>query len=491
MRNKIEKNNQNTQGWKTSRRERICYIVGEIGRVCEGSIVTSFMTLFLIFQGIDLTLVAGVMLSVKVIDALDDVIFGYLIDRLNITEWKAFRLITGEGKYLPWFRLTFSLFPLFTILFFLMPTSLSMNGKLIWFTIFYLLYDFGYTLVEVPMNSMMVTITDNLDERNTIIQYKTVIGGLAVILVQVLWMVCVSEYVGIPLRLVALVSSVLFFFLMLPLAFHVREHNTVLVNVEEDEAERYSFRDMIHCVRTNKYLMLLLLSSLLLSCLATGGAVGTFVSYYHFHSSLILAIPIFIAIIPQMIAQLQTAKLVKKFGKIRVLVTTGLFGSLIYAGIFFAGTNFPVIAALLVIQAIPGNISNMAKSFLTPDTIEYTRYKTGKDCSGICTSLSSFVTKLSTAVSSSLGLFILGLSGWVNVEATDFADLAAQNIPQPQSALDCLWIIYTLIPAIGTILSIAVMTLYRLRDRDVELMTLCNSGEITRKECEAQLSRKY
>ena len=74
------------------------------------------MTLFLIFQGIDQKLAAGVMLAVKIIDALDDVIFGYFIDRLHLEKLTVFRKITGEGKYLPWFWLTFALFPLFTIL---------------------------------------------------------------------------------------------------------------------------------------------------------------------------------------------------------------------------------------------------------------------------------------------------------------------------------------------------------------------------------------
>ena len=187
---------------------------------------------------------------------------------------------------------------------------------------------------------------------------------------------------------------------------------------------------------------------------------------------------------------MQTAKLTKKYGKIKVLLITGLTGSLIYGGIYFAGPNFPIVATLLVLQAMPGNMSLMAKSFLLPDTIEYTRYKTGKDCAGICTALSSFVTKLSTAVASSLGLFFL-VYRLVKWERLTFADLAAQNIPQPQSALDSLWLIYTLIPAIGTILSIAVMAFYRLKDKDIELMSKCNAGEITREECEAQLSRKY
>ena len=54
-----------------------------------------------------------------------------------------------------------------------------------------------------------------------------------------------------------------------------------------------------------------------------------------------------------------------------------------------------------------------------------------------------------------------------------------------------MWIIYMLIPAIGLVLSVAIFFFYKLRDRDVELMAKCNAGEITRAECEAQLSRKY
>jgi Na+/melibiose symporter-like transporter len=166
-------------------------------------------------------------------------------------------------------------------------------------------------------------------------------------------------------------------------------------------------------------------------------------------------------------------------------------GAFLYLGIYFAGGNFVIAATLLVLQAIPGNVALMAKNFLLPDTIEYTRYMTGKDCSGICTSLSSFTTKLATAISSSLGLFILGFSDWIPIEATDFADLSAQAVVQPQSALDFLWMIYTLIPGIGVVLSVAIMALYRLRDKDVALMAKCNAGEITREECQAQLSRKY
>lgn len=479
------------ENWRTTKKERRNYIVGDIGRTLEGYIVTALMSTFMIFQGIDMTAIAGAMLAVKIIDAFDDVIFGYFVDRIKIGEWKLFKKISGEGKYLPWYRLTFFLFPIFTALFFCMPQSFSATGKIIWFFVFYLLYDLTYTIVEVPMQSMIVTLTDNLDERNSILQTKTIAGSLTTIGAGLLWTVAISEFVGIPVRTVAVASSVIFFFMMLPMCKGVKEHNTTLANVDPEENEKYTLKDMWNCVKTNKYLMVLLVSTIITACLQTGGAVGTLVSYYHFGNSLVMAIPILISFIPVLIAQMQTKKLVKKYGKLKVFLIAGVIGAVIQLSIYFVGPIFAICCALLVIQAPFGNVSNVAKSFFMPDTIEYTRYKTGKDCSGICNALSSFVTKLTSSISSSLGLFILGLSNYIPVAAESFEDLQAAGVAQPQEALDVMWIIYALIPLVGTLLGVLVMGFYKLKDEDVALMAKCNAGEITREECEAQLSRKY
>ena len=479
------------EGWRTTKKERRCYIIGDLGRTLEGYIVTAMMSTFMIFQGINMAAIAGAMLIVKIIDAFDDVIFGYLVDRIHVTEWKVFKKVTGEGKYLPWYRLTFFLFPIFTALFFCMPRGWGAGGKLTWFFIFYLLYDLSYTLVEVPMQSMIVTLTDNTDERNSILQTKTIINSIATIGAGMLWTVAISEHVGIGIREVALVSSVAFFFMMLPLGRGVKEHNTTLANVDPKETEKYSLKDMWTCIKTNKYLMLLLLSTVITSCLQTGGAVGLLVSYYHFGSSLVMAIPILISLIPVILAQMQTRKLVNRFGKLKVFMVCGVIGALIQMSIYFVGPIFVICCTLLVLQAPFGNVSNVAKSFFLPDTIEYTRYKTGKDCSGICNALSSFVTKLTTSVSSSLGLFILGLSNYIPVAAESFEDLQRAGVTQPKEAMDVMWLIYALIPLIGTLLGVLVMGFYKLKDQDVALMARCNAGEITREECEAQLSKKY
>ena len=77
------------------------------------------------------------------------------------------------------------------------------------------------------------------------------------------------------------------------------------------------------------------------------------------------------------------------------------------------------------------------------------------------------------------------------MEAESFEQLAAMNIQQSPAALNGLWIVYALVPVIGMIISTFFYLGYKLNDKDVQIMAKCNSGEITRQEAEAQLSRTY
>ena len=53
----------------------------------------------------------------------------------------------------------------------------------------------------------------------------------------------------------------IFLFLMLPMVFKVKEHNMELKNVQtEGTQEKYSVKDMINCVFTNKYIFIYFLA---------------------------------------------------------------------------------------------------------------------------------------------------------------------------------------------------------------------------------------
>lgn len=480
--------------WQLSRSEKNWYYVGDTARLFCTSLVGSYMTMFLMFQGINTVSLATAILIVKIIDSVDDVLFGFIIDRIDIKKWKIFRKYAGDGKYMPWYRLFFWTFPVATILFFMMPKNASDTVKIIWFFVTYLFYDFTCTLTEVPMQSMVTTLTDSPSERNSILTVKGVITVIAAIGMSVIVSALLSENVGVPLKNIGIGGALIFLAFMFPMVFKVHEHNTELKNVEnEGSQEKYTFKDMINCVLTNKYIMVYFMAVIISTILCTRTAVESFIGFYIFNDSMILTYVMLIGFVPGIILSAFCGKLADKFGKrnllafIYVLLTAATL--IIY---FFCRDNKILFIVLGGFCAIPNALISVVRTYIAPDTIEYTRYKTGKDCSGIFYSLQSFLNKTVTGLVGSVALYILAVFGWKEVTGDSFADLAAQGVTQTQTALNALWNLGYLIPAIGFAISAVLLyAFYNLKDKDAELMSKCNAGQITREECEAKLSRKY
>ncbi len=490
---KREKTNKHPD-WQLSRSEKNWYYVGDTARLFCTSLVGSYMTMFLMFQGISTVSLATSILLVKIIDSVDDVLFGFIIDKIDIKKWKLVQRFAGEGKYMPWYRLFFWTFPFATILFFMMPKNAPDAVKIIWFFVTYLLYDFTCTLTEVPMQSMITTLTDSPSERNSILTVKGVITVVAAVGMSVVVSALLSENFGVPLKTIGIGGSLIFLVFMIPMVFKVQEHNTELKNVViEGSQEKYTFKDMINCVLTNKYIMVYFLAVIISTILCTRTAVEGFIGFYIFHDSMVLTYVMLIGFVPGIILSAFCGKLADKFGKrnllafIYALLTAATL--IIY---FFCRDNKLMFIILGGFCAIPNALISVVRTYIAPDTIEYTRYKTGKDCSGIFYSLQSFLNKTVTGLVGSVALYILAVFGWKEVTGDSFADLAAQGVTQTETALNALWNLGYLIPAVGFAISaILLYAFYNLKDKDAELMSKCNAGQITREECEAQLSRKY
>lgn len=488
--------------WRLSLRERFDYYLSDSARLFGSTVFQTYMTSFLALQGVSLAALAGVLLVLKIVDAVDDVVFGYLVDRIKIREWTVFRKVTGDGKYLPWFRLTFFMCPIFTTIFYLMPSDLPVSGKMAWFIVSYLLYDFSCTLQEVPMNSLVMTLTDCTEERNHIITVKGIITMLAAVVFGTMLTLLVDPVYGPGLGFteVAIAASMVCLVLMLPLVFRGREYNTELKNVEEDKkSEGYTLRDMWECVKVNKYMAVYLLSTLIGGITATSSAVSNLISFYLFDGrTMIMTIPVLIAFVPAILINTQADKIAKRFGRRNSLVLLGVVFGGVYIIMYFAGyANIPLFIALSTLAGLANSLRFVFMNFIAPDTIEFTRYKTGKDCTGIFYSLNAFVSKAVGGLGASIGLFVMEMFGWHEVQAESYQQLldmgmqVGQAAYQTPTAIQGMWVVYALIPGIGFLVSSLVLFLYRLKDGDAELMAKCNAGEISREECESKLSRTY
>ena len=457
--------------------ERVSYWSYFVGQNIFYNVVTTFMATYLMMNGIDLGKIAVVTLIVKIWDAVNDPLFGIIFDKIKFKN--------GQ-KCLPWLRLSVGLIPITTVLLFIIPSGMAQSGKLIWFMIAYLLWDSSYTVCDVPIYSMVTTMTDNINERNTLMSLGRLFSGAGMGLSGMLCTLLVSEKVGLSFSPTVILLSVLGLLFMIPLCFVGKERNYH----GELEDEAFSIKRMLMYLVRNKYLLIYYLGYLFANGLMTGNALSLFVSYYLFGSANFNIILGILSTVPSIVVALLIPVVSQKFDKFKLFFICNTVAAVLGLVMYFIGwQNKLLFIVLMIIRCLFTSVTGTLGFMFTPDCAEYGQYKTGVDAKGITFSIQTFTTKIAAAVASSLGLAILGFFDWTKIEAESFADIEKLNIVQSATALNGLWVTYILVPSIGLAITSFIYLFSRLRDKDVQIMAKYNAGEITREEAENLLPK--
>ena len=467
------------KNYMTTFKERLSYWTYFIGQNVYYNITAAFISTYLVMQGISPVWSGLVLLIVKGWDAINDPIFGYIFDKVQFKN--------GQ-KSLPWLRISVLLIPIVTIVLFSIPSGMNDVGKLIWFGVAYVLWDTVYTLTDVPAYAMLNTMTDSLEERNLLLSVNRVFSGGGVVIYGVVLPLLISEQVGMSASMAIAIMSIFSALTMVPLCVNCKERNYK----PGQEDENFSPRQMLRYLGSNKYLLTYYGGYMATDALKTSAAVLLFVSFYLFGDSLFSIVLNFLNMVPGVFAAMLMPTLLKKCDKFKTLFLCNIVNIILGLLIYFVGYENKILFLVLTcIRTVPMSVVGILAFMFTPDCAEYGEYKTGINAKGITFAIQTFSVKITGAVSSALALFLLGLFGWISVEAESFEQLAALGIQQTDAALNGLWIVYSLVPVIGMIISTFFYLGYKLSDKDVQIMAKCNSGEITRAEAEAQLSRKY
>ena len=469
----------NGKDWSTEPIERASYYSYFAGQNMIYTLFNVCLTTYLLFLGIDPLKSATIILIVKVWDAVNDTLFGAVFDFIKFKSGK---------KYLPWLRISTVLIPLATILTFVIPSGTSETVKLVWFAVAYILWDTAYTLCDVPIFGILTSMSQSIDERNSIQSYKSIATYAGVGITSTLTTVLISEKVGMNYGMITLIISVIAFALMSPASFKLKER------YRTESEETFTIRSMFSYLFKNKYLLIYYLGLFFYSALSIGNAFNLYVSYYLFNSALFSLVVGAIGTVPQLLIALWLPKIIRRFDKMKVnQVCLFLYVVLSVITWLIGYGNMVAYIVLFTIRSIPLAVVSLEMFMFTPDCAEYGRFKSGTDAKGITFAVQTFMAKLTGSVSSALGLFILGLEsvGWKVVEVSSFQELEQSGVTQTQHALDMLWLIFMLIPAIGGLLAFIVWCFYDLKDKDVQVMIDCNTGKITREEAMSRLSKKY
>lgn len=154
--------------------KRIGYGIGDLGCNLVFSTMASYLMVFYtdVF-GITAAAAGTMMLVTKFIDALTDTGMGLIVDRTH-TKW-------GQGR--PYFLLGAVPFAIFTFLTFFIP-DLGSTGKLIWAYVTYCLLCTAYTVVNIPLNTIVPRLTSDVHERDILVSTRMVcaMAGTAIVM---------------------------------------------------------------------------------------------------------------------------------------------------------------------------------------------------------------------------------------------------------------------------------------------------------------------
>ena len=84
---------------------------------------------------------------------------------------------------------------------------------------------------------------------------------------------------------------------------------------------------------------------------------------------------------------------------------------------------------------------------------------------------------------------LAGVVGMAGLAAFSFVEGA--GAVQSAETLKGIWLMYSLFPAIGALLSLPLLRMFKLRDNYVQVMAQANNGEITREEAFKQLPDEF
>lgn len=154
--------------------KRIGYGIGDLGCNLVFSTMASYLMVFYtdVF-GITAAAAGTMMLVTKFIDALTDTGMGLLVDRTH-TKW-------GQGR--PYFVIGAIPFAIFTFLTFYIP-DLGSSGKLVWAYVTYCLLCTAYTVVNIPLNTIVPRLTSDVHERNILVSTHMIcaMAGTAIVM---------------------------------------------------------------------------------------------------------------------------------------------------------------------------------------------------------------------------------------------------------------------------------------------------------------------
>lgn len=445
-------------------KENLAYGFANAGQVFGYNLVAGgYLSLFFtkVF-GIPAPAVATMIIALGIWDTINDPIMGGIIDRTR----------TRYGKLRPY--LIFVPIPLAiaTIMLFAGPEILAnaktTTIKIIYMYVSYFIWEFFYTIGDVPFWGMSTAISPSPSDRTRAIStarfISSILGGLSTTALVVMMDLSNNGVWALKLSHDFLILAIIAAF-MLIFVFSLAGRKTkerVVQSIKEPSVLE-GFKVMVK----NKPLMLIIIGNVIGSL---GGLAGVFQTYYYDTVLNLNSAVLWISLpgtIFGFLTYLLIPKLKKKFDNRQIIFMNGFCRVTVGAIVFFVGLKFYNtsvlgVSILLMIQnfifSFFNTINMVIPTEMIGDTVDYMEWKTGERNEGVSFSVLTFVGKLTGSVSTSLGTALLPIIGL----SFPKDELGNEMIVKGDKTDLYIWALFTFIPHILGLLSLIPYIFYDL-----------------------------
>ncbi len=402
-------------------------------------------------------------------DAINDPVMGVIVDRTR----------TKNGQMRPYIKWAPIFVSIVMVLFFIGSSDAPNWLNILYTTILFVGLDVTYTAFDIPMGALAFSITTSGIERTKLFGISSIVRSVVGALPQVFVAAAAllpyfNNHTAHAYLTSAIVSAVFIIILTRFTYTNTKERAT-----HKDDAP--SVKECFKLLFQNRPLFMLFLGNIFfILC-----KIPEQVSFY-FISDLLFnrKYNVFIDVIKFpgfLLAGLIVPKIVEKLGEkadsrrfyqvccVAAIVIHGLFALCTYSGLMTkeAGTSATLLTAIIVIlftglSVIPLEFKNLMQKEMEAETVDYIEWKTGTRAEGIMLSIMSFTGKIENTFASSIGLYILSLTGYTQHEEG--------SLVQNNETNWALFLMTTLVPAVGYILMLIPMQFYNITGKSHKMM---------------------
>ena len=403
------------------------YLIGPAGALLLNAVLATYLNVYYT-DVLKLTHVwGGAFLVVfpivsKIIDAITNVVMGYIIDRTH----------TSQGKARPWLLLSAPLLAITGVLLFTVPAA-SETVQVIWVMVSYnLFYSFAYTIFNMSHNLMVPLSTRNTTQRGGLSVFNQIATiMMSGILVALVFPMVIMPKIGVDKAKWITLMSVLSI-LTLPLTLLEYYFTKERVTLEEQDAadvQQIAFAKQLKAIFTDKYMLLIYAYFLIYTM---GSSIKNLSLVYFcnyvlgsYNDGVTQTMLSVIGGIPMGLGIFAVWPLAKKFGKRNVT----LAGFILYAIGGAVCWMFPTHMTLMLVGQFIKNIGGLPCAYvfmaLFADVLDHLEWKTGFRADGVAMSVYNIIAVAMVGICTGVFNGLLGSAGYVAPEIINGVTVAA------------------------------------------------------------------